>query len=239
MIEDILRGLQIRTPAYTSDERAADDRLLRARIDHLERRRAGARHAPAADWLVPTSPEIADLVLQTCDDHCPARLQALKDRLREDLETLCEQVARAPRTAARLIEFAEAERPTDPVGARGLACLLHLAGNDVGARFWWRYAAGADDATSAYCLFLDCLLHDRPVEAVHCYRELGAGGFLCDEDWETTTDSAVPTQVTWPRDVEKHIRDVNTVDQHGPVPIPEGYLENVSQAERDELLCHR
>ncbi|MEU1676968.1 hypothetical protein ABZ752_33795 [Streptomyces roseifaciens] len=238
MIDDILRGTQIRTPAYSSEQRAEDDRLLRARIEQVERRRALAARGPAHDWLVPTSPELADLLLQSVGGEALASLWKLKRRLRRDLKELCSQVAQAPGAAERLVEFAEAERPTDPVGARGLGCLLYLNGCEAGARFWWRYAAGADDATSAYCLFLEGLLRDRPGEAVHCYRELNAGGFLCDEDWERPAAGA-PANASWPTAVSEHIREVNTGSGHGQVPIPEGYLDDASPAERDELLCHR
>ncbi|MEV5142255.1 hypothetical protein AB0K71_28850 [Streptomyces syringium] len=239
MIDDILRGTQIRTPAYTSEQRAQDERQLRARIEEVERRRARAARNAANDWLVPTSPELAVLILQSVDEQRPGTLWQLKRRLRRDLKALCRQVTTASGAAARLIEFAEAERPTDPVGARGLACLLYLAGHADGARFWWRYAAGADDATSAYCLFLEGLLRDQPAEAIYCYRELNAGSFLCDEDWETPTVRSAPTRASLPSEVREHIREVNTGSGHGHVPIPEGYLEDASQAELDELLCHR
>ncbi|WP_052434461.1 hypothetical protein [Streptacidiphilus melanogenes] len=50
---------------------------------------------------------------------------------------------------------AEAEyAPVVVVGARVFACLLHQAGHPVSAAFWWKFAAGAQDRTSAYCLYL-------------------------------------------------------------------------------------
>ncbi|MCC3772167.1 hypothetical protein [Streptomyces sp. UNOC14_S4] len=240
MIEDLLRGSQIRTPAYTSEQRAEDDRFLRARIEDAERRRACAARR-AAGWLVPTSPELAALLLESVTGRSPGCMWQLKRRLHGDLKGLCCQVSRAPGAAARLIEFAEAERPTDPVAARGLGCLLYLAGHDDGARFWWRYAAGADDSTAAYCLFLEGLLRDEPVEAVHCYRELHGSDFLCDEDWETplfSARTAATTKSPWAPDIGDRICEVTTGPGNRPVPIPEGYLQDASQAEREELLCH-
>ncbi|MFI9240310.1 hypothetical protein [Streptomyces sp. NPDC053079] len=238
MIDDILRGTQIRTPAYTSEQRAEDDRQLRARIEEVERRRALAARNTAGGWLMPTSPELAALVLESVTEESPESISRLKQRLSCDLQTLCVQVAVAPGAASRLIEFAEAERPTDPVGARGLGCLLYLAGHHEGARFWWRYAAGADDATAAYCLFLEGLLRDQPGEAVHCYRTLNAGSFLCDEDWETPTTRTAPARPTWPAEVNEHICEVRTGPGTSSVPIPEGYLQDATPHERQELLCH-
>lgn len=52
------------------------------------------------------------------------------------------------------------QRPSDPSrilepdGARVLACVLHLAGREDSARFWWQFAAGADDNLAKFCLFL-------------------------------------------------------------------------------------
>ncbi|SDN01064.1 hypothetical protein [Actinacidiphila guanduensis] len=45
-------------------------------------------------------------------------------------------------------------RVLEPAGARVLACVLHLAGREDSARFWWQYAAGADDVAASYCLYL-------------------------------------------------------------------------------------
>ncbi|WP_369216703.1 hypothetical protein [Streptomyces flavofungini] len=44
-----------------------------------------------------------------------------------------------------------------PRAAWILGCALQLAGAHDGARFWWQYAAGADDAPASYCLFLQHL----------------------------------------------------------------------------------
>ncbi|MFI0912555.1 hypothetical protein [Streptomyces abikoensis] len=238
MIDDILRGTLIRTSAYTSEQRAEDERQLRAHIEAIERRRALAR-ATTGSWLVPTSPELAALVLEPMTGRSPDCVDQLKQRVSQDLQALCVQATAAPGAAGRLVGFMAAERPTDPIAARGLGCLLYLAEHVEGARFWWRYAAGADDATAAYCLFLEGLLRDQPGEAVHCYRTLNAGAFLCDEDWETPATRTPPAKPTWPHEVGEHICEVRSPSPgHGPVPIPEGYLEDVTPHEREELLCH-
>ncbi|MER5766285.1 hypothetical protein [Streptomyces sp. NPDC001985] len=68
-----------------------------------------------------------------------------------DLRTLCETLI--THTAASLQDFLT-DRMPGPRGARVLGCILQLAGDDAGARFWWQYAAGAGDDTAAYCLHL-------------------------------------------------------------------------------------
>lgn len=60
-----------------------------------------------------------------------------------------------PRPTRRLPHRPDPPTPT----ARILGCALHLAGIDIGARFWWQYAAGAEDAPASYCLHLQHLAH--------------------------------------------------------------------------------
>ncbi|MGW1146624.1 hypothetical protein ACWD6I_16550 [Streptomyces sp. NPDC002454] len=66
----------------------------------------------------------------------------------------------APTAAASLRGLLD-QRRIDPAGALVFAALLHLAGNGDGARFWWEFAAGAGDATAAFCLGL---LHEGRAE---------------------------------------------------------------------------
>ncbi|MGJ5761274.1 hypothetical protein [Streptomyces galbus] len=54
---------------------------------------------------------------------------------------------------ARIAARVAARRTGDP-GARTLGGILHLAGCEDSARFWWQYAAGAADPVSSYCLYL-------------------------------------------------------------------------------------
>ncbi|WP_372412093.1 hypothetical protein [Streptomyces luteireticuli] len=238
-IESALQDAQTRTPAYTGEQRAEDDHKLFARIHQVEERRARAVR-DISGWLAPTSPELAALVLESVEGPTPAAPRKLKQRLRRDLKGLCRQIIKAPGAAPRLFRFVGAECPTDPVGARGLGCLLYLSGaGEEGARFWWRYAAGADDATAAYLLFLDNLLRGQPTEAVHCYRQLNAGAFLCDEDWETPANRPSPAADPLPVEVGSHIREVTAGPANASISIPEGYLDNVSQEELDDLVCHR
>nr|WP_168723239.1 hypothetical protein [Streptomyces sp. SAT1]ANO42834.1 hypothetical protein A8713_036955 [Streptomyces sp. SAT1] len=79
--------------------------------------------------------------------HDPADHDAAKE-----LAALCE-TAVAHCTAAQLVDFLTDQVP-EPRAAWILGCVLHIAGADDGARFWWQYAAGADDAPASYCLYL-------------------------------------------------------------------------------------
>ncbi|WP_405652930.1 hypothetical protein [Streptomyces sp. NBC_00019] len=73
------------------------------------------------------------------------------------LDALCETVI-SHCTPDQLADFLTDQIPQPPT-ARILGCALHLAGIDIGARFWWQYAAGAEDAPASYCLHLQHLAH--------------------------------------------------------------------------------
>ncbi|MFI1722558.1 hypothetical protein [Streptomyces sp. NPDC020489] len=73
------------------------------------------------------------------------------------LNALCETVV-SHCTPDQLADFLTDQVP-QPRTARILGCALHLAGVDIGARFWWQYAAGAEDAPASYCLYLQHLAH--------------------------------------------------------------------------------
>ncbi|WP_042420142.1 hypothetical protein [Streptacidiphilus anmyonensis] len=85
----------------------------------------------------------------------------------------------APTTLPGELEDADAEHaPVAVVGARVFACLLHQAGHPVSAAFWWKFAAGAQDRTSAYCLYLLHLgsrdLHQAQIWYEQALPRLGA-----------------------------------------------------------------
>ncbi|MFK4070484.1 hypothetical protein [Streptomyces sp. NPDC029674] len=44
--------------------------------------------------------------------------------------------------------------PPEPDAVRVLGCILQLGNVPDAARFWWQFAAGADDHIAAYCLAL-------------------------------------------------------------------------------------
>ncbi|MDQ0955852.1 hypothetical protein QFZ24_009861 [Streptomyces phaeochromogenes] len=73
----------------------------------------------------------------------------------QSLAALCEAVV-AHCTPEELADFLTDQVP-QPRAAWILGCALQLASADDGARFWWQYAAGADDAPASYCLYLQHL----------------------------------------------------------------------------------
>ncbi|MFI9311150.1 hypothetical protein [Streptomyces triculaminicus] len=185
MIDHMLRGAQLCGPVYTREEQAADERRLFQRIEELELRRSEAART-GGGWLVPTSPELAPFLRADSESvgHLPG------GRVQRDLKALCGHVLRA--TGAQIADFLETDQPVDAVGARGVGCATYLRGGGEGARFWWRYAAGMEDATAAYLLFLEAILRGEPNEALHCYNTLHGSDFLADADWETATVSTSP-----------------------------------------------
>lgn len=77
------------------------------------------------------------------------------DRAAQSLAALCEAVV-ARCAPEQLADFLIDQVP-QPRAAWILGCALRLAGSHDGARFWWQYAAGADDAPASYCLYLQHL----------------------------------------------------------------------------------
>ncbi|MGW7823583.1 hypothetical protein ACWGLF_36905 [Streptomyces puniciscabiei] len=62
----------------------------------------------------------------------------------------------------------------DPVaidGALHFGCLLNLAMKPEGALWWWHYAAGAGNATAAYCLHLFHMRRGDLRDADHWMRQ--------------------------------------------------------------------
>ncbi|MGW3361183.1 hypothetical protein ACWDFL_38415 [Streptomyces bungoensis] len=83
------------------------------------------------------------------------RPQAADDHAAQSLSALCEAVV-THCTPDQFADFLTDQIP-QPRAAWILGCVLQLAGAETGARFWWQYAAGADDAAASYCLYLQHL----------------------------------------------------------------------------------
>ncbi|MFI9240852.1 hypothetical protein [Streptomyces sp. NPDC053079] len=202
IIDDILRGMQIRAPFPVLLQQAEDRHLLVERIERTERTRAEASIRP---W--------AELAARPAQGHTPQRWERQRHQLRNDVQALCRYLLTVPSVRRRTSRFVAAEHPIDPAGARGLGCLIYLtASNSSGAQFWWRYAAGIGDATAAYLLVLEALLRGDRREAAHCYRAWGAAGALYDEDLEECAQDARTARLSFP---ENYLRNVPGATDQG------------------------
>ncbi|MFI6370068.1 DUF6207 family protein [Streptomyces sp. NPDC050546] len=87
------------------------------------------------------------------------------DNAARSLRALCEAVV-VHATPGQLADFVTEQLPS-PRGAWILGCVLQLADERDGARFWWQYAAGAGEPAASYCLYLHHLaLGDRQAAAL-------------------------------------------------------------------------
>lgn len=80
--------------------------------------------------------------------HHPTRLDCADGHL----TALSCHLLRSDHAAQHLAGIAD--DPVDIDGALHFGCLLNLAAKSEGAQWWWQYAAGAGNATAAYCLHL-------------------------------------------------------------------------------------
>ncbi|MER5731797.1 hypothetical protein ABT084_26255 [Streptomyces sp. NPDC002138] len=82
----------------------------------------------------------------------PREAQKATTAAAENLRALCETLV--SHTPAVIVTKFVTDQVPEPRSALVLACVLQLTEADDGARFWWQYAAGAGQATAAYCLYL-------------------------------------------------------------------------------------
>ncbi|CCK32837.1 hypothetical protein BN159_8459 [Streptomyces davaonensis JCM 4913] len=106
-------------------------------------------HQPHVPSDVVPYNDLAEDDIQLWDGYRP---QVADDRAAQSLTALCEAVV-THCTPDQFADFLTDQIP-QPRAAWILGCVLQLAGADNGARFWWQYAAGADDAPASYCLYL-------------------------------------------------------------------------------------
>ncbi|MGP4008370.1 hypothetical protein [Streptomyces sp. 4N124] len=146
--------------------RSIEEALRRSRVfrgEYTQADLADARHQLARDlhelrWVRffhPVGPH-------GCRGHQPPA--ALHERSAHDLRILCRGTVHHDGAARRITLFDTAR---DPDGALPFACLLYLADEEEGARFWWQYAAGAGSVTAALCLYLLHLRHGDMRDAQH------------------------------------------------------------------------
>ncbi|MBD0746621.1 hypothetical protein BG418_33865 [Streptomyces sp. CBMA152] len=220
--------------------RSIDDALARIRVfegdytpAHLEASRARlARDLTELSWMG----------LLMADHSRGARRRtptALHEQAAHRLWELSQNVITDTEAACRLGKF-HADR--DPGGALAFACLLDLAGQEEGAQFWWLFAAGAGNSTSALCLYFLHLrrgeLRDADFWATqlavldgeigqytpvgHIVITPGAPGAGITMRFEAPGDDAfVPDDAV--KDAVQHL-DVEGDDELGSIPQPNAAL---------------
>lgn len=97
--------------------------------------------------------------------HHPTRLECAD----KYLKALSCDLLRSSHAAEHLAGIAD--DPVDIDGALHFGCLLNLATKPEGAQWWWQYAAGAGNATAAYCLHLFHMRRGDLRDADHWMRQ--------------------------------------------------------------------
>ncbi|WP_330350770.1 hypothetical protein [Streptomyces sp. NBC_00582] len=166
-IDTLLAGARL---VPTAPYRPGDIEAAEARIAaRVATRPAGGTEARTSGPVAPTdgagSPACGDGA-SACEGGAPSgscrvRTGVEQPALRRppvhpsarDLRALCEALLKRTGALRGLGAFLGSALP-EPSGARVLGGLLHLAGCEDSARFWWQYGAGAGDTVSSYCLYL-------------------------------------------------------------------------------------
>ena len=86
-------------------------------------------------------------------DTSDAAMRAEREALSSELDLTCATVLGEQGAAAALGSLGDGS-PPDGAGALVFGCLLYLAGRDHSCRFWWKFAAGAENRQAAYCMYL-------------------------------------------------------------------------------------
>ena len=141
-LDRVLRDARLLVDEYRDyDSPTAEQRLARARARR-------AQHSAPADG--------------PSDGPAPAAAPNLgpeHEQARHELDLTSTLVLNAPHAEDSLARLIDTLNDAD--GALVFACLLHLTEREDGARFWWKFAAGAGNPTAAFCLYLD---HRRNAE---------------------------------------------------------------------------
>ncbi|MFE2967769.1 hypothetical protein ACFXKC_29650 [Streptomyces sp. NPDC059340] len=205
-----------------SDRRTIDELLAKARTrdryagydlagaEARLRSRQAARHRPrtpdaALVRAVWTTPE---------DDRTPDA-----DRAWWDLNAVSLLVLFGPDADRHLSEFIDSQY-ADKTGALVFACLLHVAGDSSGARFWWRFAAGVGHQVAEYCLFLEHAhsgeYHDADHWRTQLVREHFEPTYMCGDRVTAPLVNPAFIDHVHPHIARPHHPEIGTV----PLPRP-------------------
>ncbi|MFJ3229199.1 hypothetical protein ACIPJS_38425 [Streptomyces sp. NPDC086783] len=129
------------------------------------------------------------------------------------LAALCEAVV-ARCTATQLADFLTDQVP-QPRAAWILGCVLQLAGTEDGARFWWQYAAGADDGAASYCLYLQHLARGDAHSAA-LWQAQADDGIAPEDGAEAWQDAPAYRMVTADTSLSTVLRILSRLSEAAP-----------------------
>lgn len=246
-LNKILAKARLGTPEYTSEELAAG----------WQRLAAASLVSGALVFDDATAPDLwCDRLGQPTMWEAGYTDTDTRDRIdaTDDLRHMCTIVISQPDALHTMSAFLRGSTPTpgddpirilEPDGARVLACVLHLAGREDSARFWWQFAAGADDGLAKFCLFLHHLAlgelheanwwHDQVPPAG---REMWARAVLDGRDQKTAAAAnclqAIARHKAVPRVTEQVVvyvkSAVDFVDEDVDLPLPAvGVAERIEE----------
>jgi hypothetical protein len=112
---------------------------------------AEAAHEPCRHHRPPPSDAPADRVREPL--CVPACAYSIRQTAARDLHLAVSLVVSDARAAAALTRFAD-QAGAETEGALVFGSLLFLAGHSDAAEYWWQYAAGGENPTAAFCLYL-------------------------------------------------------------------------------------
>jgi hypothetical protein len=202
-IDDLLAKARTRNRYATYNMAAAETRL---------RTRQAARHRPPrqrtsdtalahTEWTPPENERTPDA-----------------DRAWWDLNAVCLLVL-GPDADSHLNDFITSQY-ADKAGALVFACLLHLADDSSGARFWWRFAAGAGHQVAEYCLFLEHAhsgeYHDADYWRTQLLRQHFEPAFLCGDRSTAPLLGPPCMEQIHPHITRRHHSEIGTI----PLPQP-------------------
>ncbi|MEW1912546.1 hypothetical protein AB0442_29615 [Kitasatospora sp. NPDC085895] len=93
------------------------------------------------------------------------------DHAARDLHTLATMVINEAEASDWLADLVPPRKWIDARGALVFACLLHLSGEPEEARWWWGFAAGAENPTATFCLYLHHAHRGELREAEHWFLQ--------------------------------------------------------------------
>ncbi|MDQ1033612.1 hypothetical protein QFZ75_000028 [Streptomyces sp. V3I8] len=207
-LNDLLASARTRDRYSNYDVAAAEARL---------RARQASRHRPPRQRTTNTVLALAHKEwTRPQDEYTPDA-----DRAWWDLNAVSLLILFGPDADCHLKDFI-ASQYADKAGALVFACLLHLAGDSSGARFWWRFAAGVGHLVAEYCLFLEHAhsgeYHDAGYWRTQLMHHHFEPALLCGD--RATAPLINPTHID---QVHSHI----TYPHHpeiGAVPLPQPTL---------------